>query len=99
GLKLAIFNSCDGLGLAKELGDLNIPQTIVMRENVPDIIAHEFLKNFLKSFAAGESLHLAVRYARLQLQGLEDNFPRSFLVTGNLPKSSGNNTDLGRITW
>ena len=75
GLKLAIFNSCDGLGLAKELGDLNIPQTIVMRENVPDLIAHEFLKNFLTSFAAGESLHLAVRYARLQLQGLEDNFP------------------------
>lgn len=75
GLKLAIFNSCDGLGLAKELADLHIPQIIVMRENVPDIIAHEFLKNFLTAFAGGESLHLAVRYARSKLQGLEDNFP------------------------
>lgn len=75
GLKLAIFNSCDGLGLAKELANLNIPQIIVMRENVPDLIAHEFLKNFLTSFASGDSLYLAVRYARSQLQGLEDNFP------------------------
>ncbi len=75
GLKLAIFNSCDGLALGKELGDLNIPQTIVMRENVPDTVAHEFLKNFLTAFSAGESLYLAVRYARLKLQGLEDYFP------------------------
>ncbi len=32
GLQLAIFNSCDGLGLAQELADLHIPQMIVMRE-------------------------------------------------------------------
>ena len=75
GLKLAILNSCDGLGLAKELADLHIPQIIVMREYVPDIVAHEFLKNFLTAFADGESLYLAVRYARSKLQGLEDNFP------------------------
>ena len=75
GLKLAIFNSCDGLELAKELADLNIPQVIVMRENVPDLIAHEFLKNFLTAFAGGESLYLSVRYARSKLQGLEDSFP------------------------
>lgn len=30
GLQLAIFNSCDGLGLANELQRLNIPQMIVM---------------------------------------------------------------------
>ena len=75
GLKLAIFNSCDGLELAQELAELNIPQVVVMRENVPDIIAHEFLKNFLTAFSGGESLHLAVRYARSKLQGLEDSFP------------------------
>nr|WP_017295798.1 hypothetical protein [Geminocystis herdmanii] len=33
GLNLAIFNSCDGIGLAQELSKLNIPQVIVMREN------------------------------------------------------------------
>ncbi|ABA23483.1 possible Sensor with Chase2 domain [Trichormus variabilis ATCC 29413] len=75
GLQLAIFNSRDGLGLAKELADLNIPQIIVMREPVPDQVAQEFLKYFLLSFANGESLYQAVRHARERLQGLEDRFP------------------------
>ncbi|MEH2257379.1 CHASE2 domain-containing protein [Nostoc sp.] len=75
GLQLAIFNSCDGLGLARELADLQIPQMIVMREPVPDQIAKEFLKYFLQGFANGESLYQAVRQARERLQGLEDKFP------------------------
>ncbi|NJK57352.1 MAG: CHASE2 domain-containing protein [Pleurocapsa sp. SU_5_0] len=75
GLKIAIFNSCDGLGLAQELGDLNIPQLIVMREPVPDKVAQEFLKYFLTAYAKGESFYLAVREARAKLQGLEDHYP------------------------
>lgn len=75
GLKLAIFNSCDGLGLARELADLQIPQMIVMREPVPDRVAQEFLKYFLEAFAHGEGFYLAVRQARERLQGLEDQFP------------------------
>ncbi|MEH1941801.1 MAG: CHASE2 domain-containing protein [Nostoc sp.] len=75
GLQLAIFNSCDGLGLARELADLQIPQMIVMREPVPDQVAKEFLKYFLEAFAGGKSLYQAVRQARERLQGLEDRFP------------------------
>ncbi len=75
GLQLAIFNSCDGLGLAQEIGDLNIPQIIVMRKPVPDFVAQEFLRHFLKVFASGTSLYLAVREARERLQGLEKEFP------------------------
>lgn len=75
GLSLAIFNSCDGLGLAAELSAMQIPQMIVMRESIPDVVAHEFLKHFLKAFARGKSLYLAVREAREQLQGLESQFP------------------------
>jgi CHASE2 domain-containing sensor protein len=75
GLKLAIFNSCDGLGLARELADLQIPQLIVMREPVPDRVAQAFLKAFLTIFAQGEPFYLAVRQAREQLQGLEAEFP------------------------
>jgi len=75
GLKLAIFNSCDGLGLAQELAKLQIPQLIVMREPIPDQVAQEFLKYFLAAFARGESLYLAVREARERLQGLEEQFP------------------------
>jgi CHASE2 domain-containing sensor protein len=75
GLKIAIFNSCDGLGLARNLADLQIPQIIIMREPVPDRVCQEFLKYFLEAFARGESLYLAVREARERLQGLEDQFP------------------------
>ncbi|MEG4595376.1 AAA family ATPase [Microcoleus sp. F8_C2] len=75
GLCLAIFNSCDGLGLARDLTDLHIPQVIVMREPVPDLVAQEFLKYFLKAFARGESFYLSVREARERLQAIEDKFP------------------------
>ncbi|HEY9618334.1 MAG TPA: CHAT domain-containing protein, partial [Microcoleaceae cyanobacterium] len=75
GLKLAIFNSCDGLELAWSLADLQIPQVIVMREPVPDRIAQEFLKHFLTAFSSGQSLYLSVREARERLQALETQFP------------------------
>ena len=75
GLKLAIFNSCDGLGLARDLADLHIPEVIVMREPVPDRVAQEFLKHFLVTFSEGQSLYTAVREARERLQALEDEFP------------------------
>ncbi len=75
GLKVAIFNSCDGLGLAQSLADLQIPQILVMQEVVSDRVAHTFLKAFLEAFSRGETLYLAMREAREKLQGLEDIFP------------------------
>ncbi|MEL6354290.1 MAG: CHASE2 domain-containing protein [Cyanobacteria bacterium J06627_28] len=75
GLKIAIFNSCDGLGLAQSLSDLQISQILVMRELVPDAIAHSFLKSFLEAFSRGESFYLAVREAREKLQAQEEKFP------------------------
>lgn len=75
GLRLAIFNSCDGLGLANHLANLHIPQMIVMREPVPDKVAQEFLKNFLSEFYTGKPLYQSVREARMKLQGLENEFP------------------------
>ncbi|MGL5940166.1 MAG: CHASE2 domain-containing protein [Waterburya sp.] len=71
GLKLAIFNSCDGLGLAQQLCDLQIPQVIVMREAVPDLVAQTFLKYFLRAYSQGQSLYTSVRQARERLQSLE----------------------------
>ena len=47
GLKLAIFNSCDGLGLADRLlSNAGIPSVIVFREPVPDEVARKFLQCF-----------------------------------------------------
>ncbi len=75
GLQLAIFNSCDGLGLASELAELNLPQVIVMREPVADAVAQRFLRQFLRAFSGGTSLYRSVRQARESLQSLEDDFP------------------------
>jgi CHASE2 domain-containing sensor protein len=75
GLKMAILNSCDGLGLAWAMADLNIPQLVVMREPVPDPVAQEFVKHLLTAYANGQSFYASVRQAREKLQGLEDQFP------------------------
>lgn len=75
GLQLAIFNSCDGLGLASELGQLSLPQSIVMRLPIPDEMAQQFLKYFLQAYAGGKSLYLSLRAAREQLQSWEKHFP------------------------
>ena len=75
GLKLAIFNSCDGLGLASFLESLNLPQIIVMREPVPDLVAQQFLKYFLTNFASGKHFYLSVREARERLQELDIKYP------------------------
>lgn len=76
GLKLAIFNSCDGLGLANQLATLNIPQVIVMREPVPNRVAQQFFQSFLQAYVQ-ESLPLytAIKRSRRQLQSLEGDFP------------------------
>jgi branched-chain amino acid transport system substrate-binding protein len=74
-LKLAIFNSCDGLGLANELSQLNIPQAIVMREPVPDEVAHLFLEFFLEEFGKNQPVYQAVRIARERLESIENKLP------------------------
>jgi branched-chain amino acid transport system substrate-binding protein len=75
GLQLAIFNSCDGLGLAHQLAALEIPNVVVMREPLPDKVAHEFLQNLLENLKDGEDLNLAVRHAREKLQSIEKENP------------------------
>jgi ABC transporter, phosphonate, periplasmic substrate-binding protein/CHAT domain len=64
GLQLAIFNSCDGIGLARDMAKLNLPRVVVMREPVPDRVAQAFLKELLAQFSQGKPLSLAVRTAR-----------------------------------
>jgi CHASE2 domain-containing sensor protein len=68
GLKIAIFNSCEGLGLAQQLADLHVPIIIVMQEIVPDVVAQSFLKEFLREYAAGQPLYTAVRHAQERLE-------------------------------
>ena len=76
GLKLAIFNSCDGMGLVRELASLQIPAVIAMRERVPDEVAQKFLEYFLEAFAGEKKcLRDSVRKARERLHGMENDYP------------------------
>jgi CHASE2 domain-containing sensor protein len=72
GLQIAIFNSCDGLGFAQHLANLNIPVVICMQERVPDPVAQSFLQEFLLEYAAGQTLHTAVRRSQERLEEFQD---------------------------
>lgn len=68
GLQIAIFNSCDGLGLARAIADLPLPILIVWQSLVPDNLAQQFLLYFFQSFSQQNSLYSAVREAREKLE-------------------------------
>ena len=74
-VQIFIFNSCDGLELAPDLEKLNIDRLIVMREVIPDKVAQEFLKSFLKAFTGGARFDDAVKSARKQLVDFEATYP------------------------
>ncbi|MBK1987897.1 CHAT domain-containing protein [Sphaerospermopsis aphanizomenoides BCCUSP55] len=95
GLKLAIFNSCNGLGLARQMARLQMPQVIVMRENLPDEVAPDFLRNFLKAYSRGKSLYTSVRIAR---QALHENWHEKYPGIAWLPVIGQNPAQLP-ITW
>ncbi|WP_448563654.1 CHAT domain-containing protein [Trichothermofontia sp.] len=101
GLKLAIFNSCDGLGLACQLSQLHIPYLIVMRELIPDLVAIKFLEYFLKAFCGSsrqqptKSLYLAMREARARL---EEDWDDCFPCASWLPVLFQNPTEE-YLTW
>jgi hypothetical protein len=76
GLQLMIFNSCNGVGLANQLAELRLPQSIVMRENIPDEVALNFLEAFFTAFAKeNKSLYSAMLEARLSLRDFEQKYP------------------------
>jgi branched-chain amino acid transport system substrate-binding protein len=77
GLQLAIFNSCDGLGLAKGLTCLKtpVPHIIVMREPIHDQVAQLFLRHFLNLFSQGKPLEEALANTRHYLTSMERNSP------------------------
>lgn len=72
GLQLVIFNSCDGLGFAKQLQRFHLPQMIVMRDRIPDQVAQHFLRDFLTAFASNQSFYTSVLLARKKLEDAWD---------------------------
>jgi hypothetical protein len=64
GLQIAIFNCCSGLGIAHQLSDVNIPYLIVMRAEIPNRIAQDFLENLLSEYSNGANFVRAFQLAR-----------------------------------
>lgn len=106
GLQLAIFNSCDGLQLAEDLAELNIPLVIVMREAVRDDVAQNFLMKFLDNYAVKqESLYESVRKSQVSLiaqyepSELEKNWGEKIPGVSWLPVLCHNNHRLVPPYW
>jgi ABC-type phosphate transport system substrate-binding protein len=75
GLQLVILNSCDGLGLAQQLANLDLPYCVVMKEPVPDDVAVEFIDRFFRAFLEEhQSLQGAVRQARHGLESFNSRY-------------------------
>lgn len=97
GLKLAIFNSCDGLGLATVITSI-IPDVVIMREVIMNLAAQKFLEFFLGKFSTGESLFLSVRHARNRLQDLDKENETAFKFSSWLPTIFHNPAEEA-LTW
>jgi CHASE2 domain-containing sensor protein len=74
GLQLAIFNSCQGMGLVPQLETSGISQVIVMRESIQNKVAQTFLAEFVASFSGGKSFYVAIREARNRLKEIENEY-------------------------
>ena len=82
GLQFAIFNSCSGMNIAESLIDLGLNQVIVMREPVPNLIAQEFILEFVASLATYKDVYQAFEEAREKLQQGENKllYPSADLI-------------------
>lgn len=80
GLRLAIFNSCNGLGIALELISLGLSQVIAMREPIDNAVAQIFLAQFVAELRAYRSVDDALLETRKYLKEREIFHPSTFLI-------------------
>lgn len=79
GLRLAIFNSCNGLSIATRLVDLGL-QAIVMREPIHNNAARVFLKQFCQQLSLHKNALEALFSARQYLESEPFSFPSVYLI-------------------
>jgi CHASE2 domain-containing sensor protein len=85
GLQLAIFNSCDGIGLAHQLANergVAMPHLVFMREKLPDAVSPQFLQQFLTAFISNQSLYASVQQAQ---HVLHDDWEKAYPCASWLP--------------
>ena len=74
GLKLAIFNSCQGMGITEDLAQLNVAnlKIIFMREPIPNCVAPKFLQHLLTALEQGRTLFESMVEARGKLKEVSE---------------------------
>jgi CHASE2 domain-containing sensor protein len=93
GLCLAIFNSCDGVGLAHQLAaerGMALPHLVFMREKLPDAVSPKFLQAFLEAFTRNRSLYASVHEAQ---KILHDDWEHEYPCASWLPVVCVNPTE------
>jgi len=81
GLQFALFNSCNGLSIAKSSIDLGLSQVAVMREPIHNQVAQVFLVQFLEALADYQNVHQALIKAGEHLKTQENLvYPSAYLI-------------------
>ncbi|MBE9117856.1 CHASE2 domain-containing protein [Lusitaniella coriacea LEGE 07157] len=81
GLQFALFNSCNGLSLARSLIDLGLSQVAIMREPICDDVAQVFLLQFLQSLAECKDVHDCLLAASALLKQSKNlTYPSAYLI-------------------
>lgn len=81
GLQFALFNSCNGLSLARSLIDLGLSQVAIMREPICDDVAQVFLLQFLQSLAEYKDVHDCLLAASALLKQSKNlTYPSAYLI-------------------
>lgn len=75
GLKIAIFNCCEGMGLVLEIADYKIPTVIYMQEKVSDRVAQFFVKDLLTEYSNNQSLDVAFQRTQSRLERFNKECP------------------------
>ncbi|KYC35452.1 hypothetical protein WA1_06400 [Scytonema hofmannii PCC 7110] len=81
GLQFALFNSCNGLSIARKLIELGLSQVAVMREPIHNRVAEEIFVQFLNAIALYQDVHDALLAACDYLK-IEKNltYPSAYLI-------------------
>jgi hypothetical protein len=80
GLQFALFNSCNGLKIARSLVDLGLSQVAVMREPIHNTVAQKFLIHSLQALATYGDVHEAMLTATQEMQKSSFTFPSAYLI-------------------
>ncbi|NEQ31660.1 MAG: CHASE2 domain-containing protein [Leptolyngbya sp. SIO4C5] len=101
GLQFAVFNSCQGLDLAKSLINLGLSQVAIMREPIHDRVAHLFIKQFLISLAGYKDVHEALLDAceYLKQQDNKLRYPSAYAVSSLFRHPSAELFRIQPFSW